>query len=265
MAAPPAQLPGRPVVQVSGKTVADLSRKTGASGPYAPGTAYGFAFPEVSREDALYQPELIEVGDLEALAALIGPADPDSPYDSTRLGTYVRTDKPVAQAALRALFGTDAAAVIELPAGKLHVKVTKNDSAQKATFADVARRFSTAGSRWSGGDWSWVTRDDKNHDAKLVAAAFGQPEKAISAVTRLNDTTYSFILTEEKKAARTRPFDEVRGKIENKLRRQQETALRESLVTTLRSKAKIDVLMTESDFEIEPLPAEPTEPTQQQE
>lgn len=260
-------LPGRPVIQVSNKSVPDLSRSSAATGAFGPGAVLGFGFSEVSREDALYQPEPFPVQDEAELTALIGPPD-SSGYDSSQLGTYVKAVKPIAPAAFKALFGLDDKAgpnAIETPAGRLLVKVTKNDSAQKAAFADIARRFSTAGTRWSGGDWSWVTRDDKSHDNRLVAAAFGQAEKAISTVVKVNDSTYAFVLTEEKKAARTRPFEEVRGKIENKLRRQEEKALNEALVTELRSKAKIETLMKESDFEIEPLPGEPAEPTPQQE
>jgi hypothetical protein len=148
MAGSPA-VPGRPVIQVSGKSAPDLSRTSAATGPFGDGTVLGFGFSEVSREDALYEPEPFPVRETADLAALIGPPD-SAGYDSSRFGIYVKVSKPLAPAAFKALFGLDDKAgpsAIETPAGRLLVKVTKNDSAQKAAFADIARRFSSAGTR----------------------------------------------------------------------------------------------------------------------
>ncbi len=257
---------GQAGIQVSGRSVADLSRRAAAFGPYPGESAYGFAFPEVSREDALYRPEPVAALDAASLAKLLGIPESEA-TDSTRFGTYFKLDAALSQTQTRGLFGLetdDPPVAIETQHGRLLVKVTKNDTAVKATFADIARRFSTAGTRWSGGDWSWVSRDDKSRDAALVAIAFRQAEKAISPVTKLNDTTYAFVLTEEKKAARTRPFEEVRGKIENKLRRQKEKDMHASLIADLRARASIEILMKESDFAIEPFLEEPAAPAPQQ-
>ncbi len=255
-----AQLPGRPTLSVQNKPVADLSRRSDATGPYKQPGAFGFAFADISNEDPLFLPEPIKVSDSTTLATLAGGSSIDL-RDSARYGTYFRTEKPLPAAALRQLFSRsveDPPITINVPSGILLAKVTKRDSAQKVTFADVARRFSTAGTRWSGGDWSWVARDDKSRNPRLLAAAFNQSEKAVSAVFKLSDTTWAFVLTEEKRPARTRPFDEVRPKIENKLRRQKEKELTDRLIAELRAQSRIEILMKESDFITEP-PAGETE------
>ena len=127
-------------------------------------------------------------------------------------------------------------------------------------------RFSSSSSRWSGGDLYWLARDDKAHDEKLVKAAFGLSKDGISPVIKLNDSSYVFVTLEEKKDASTRPFSEVSSKIDNKLRRQIEKDLYDAMLVDLRGKAKIEILMKEADFVVEPAPeqAPATEQPKQQ-
>jgi parvulin-like peptidyl-prolyl isomerase len=155
------------------------------------------------------------------------------------------------------------AAPLTTTGGMLLVKVTKKDTAQKATFQDIAKRFSNSSSRWSGGDLYWLARDDKAHDQKLVDAAFSLSKGGISPVIKINDSSYVFVTMEEKKAAFTHPFSEVRSKIDNKLRRAQEKQMYDQLVKDLRAKAKIQIVMKESDFAVEPMPEE-TKPAEGQ-
>jgi parvulin-like peptidyl-prolyl isomerase len=178
--------------------------------------------------------------------------------DSAKLGIYVRLDKTLPADYVTGLFelGETVSKQIKTPAGVLSVRPTKKDTAQKATFSDIAKRFSNGPSRWSGGDLYWLARDDKAHDEKLVRAAFNLSKGAISPVLKLNDSTFVFVTLEEKKDALTRPFSEVSSKIDNKLRRQQEKGLYDQLLKDLRGKSKIDIVMKEADFVVEPAPEE---------
>ena len=272
LAGTPALLPGKPTVGVGSKTAPDLSRKTKLSGPFVNPSAYGFGFNDLARQNKLYQPELVRVERITQLDSLLGkPARPESVAavagDSMKLGVYVELDQALPSAFVSGLFKLNAKETTPLktPAGALLVKVTKKDTAQKATFQDIAKRFSNSSSRWSGGDLYWLTRDDKAHDAKLVKAAFNLSKGNISPVIKLNDSSYVFVTMDEKKAAFTRPFSEVRAKIDTKLRREQEKALSDQLLKDLRAGANVEIVMKEADFEVEPAPeeAQPTEPVEQ--
>lgn len=262
-------LPGTPTTRVGGKEVPNAASRCRLAGPYRSSPAYGFAFADLSAEDRLFTPEIRTAETAEALSALLGETpETDSAgkviVDSARLGTYLALEKPLPAGVAKELLKLSAGQVSEHRStdGVLLLKVTKKDSAQKADFSDVVRRFSVAGSRWSGGDLNWLTRDDKTHDAKLVGAAFELPEGGISQVMKLGDTTFTFIKVEEKKKAYTRPLDEVRPKLEDKLRRAEEQKLEQRLFTDLRENADIEILMKESDFIFE---TEPTEETPVQE
>jgi len=274
LAGSPALLAGRPMVGVGNKSAPDLSRESELTGPFVNPDAYAFGFNDLSKQNKLYKPLLVKVERIAQLDSLLGnPARPESlasaAADSVKLGVYVKLDEALPADFVAGLFKLGAgqtAAPLSTSAGTLLVKVTKKDTAQKATFQDIAKRFSTSSSRWSGGDIYWLTRDDKAHDEKLVRAALNLSEGSISPVIKLGDSTYAFVKMEERKAAFTRPFSEVSSKIDNKLRREQEKALNDKLLEDLRAKANIDIVMKEADFEVERAPVEiqPTEPVQQQ-
>jgi len=250
----PAQLPRLTLVQSAGKSLPDIGAKQKLAGPYQAGLEqFGLAFADFTKEDRLYKPELVKATSLQQLYELLG-STPDAATlkDTAKLGAYVRLTEPFGADLTTSLFSTADPAGIKLPSGTLILKVTKRDTVQKAAFADIARKFSTSTTRWSGGDLYWLARDDKAHDAGLVKKAFGLSTGAISDVAKLNDSTYAFITVEEKKDAYTRPFGEVRSKIENKLRGTQEKIVYDDLIKSLRAAAKIEVLMKESDFVVEP-------------
>lgn len=253
----PAQLPRLTTVQSAGKSLPDIGAKMKLAGPYQPGLKeFGLAFADFTKEDRMYKPELINVTSTEQLYQLLGTTpDAAALADTSRLGTYVQLTQPLGADLTTSLFAAADPAPIKLPSGTLLIKVTKRDTAQKAAFADIARKFSTSTTRWSGGDLYWLANDDKAHDARMVKDAFGLSNGAISPVAKLNDSTWAFVTVEEKKDAYTRPFGEVRSKIENKLRRTQETIVYDDLIKALRAGAKIEVTMKESDFVVEP-PAE---------
>lgn len=265
LAPTPKQLPRLTLIQAGGKSLPDIGAHQSLVGPYPFGlTAYGLAFADFTREDRLYTPEPIDVGTLERLRELAGSRlDSAALADSLRLGTYLRLTLPLPAHVASALHDPNRTGVVEitLPAGQLLLQTTRRDTAQKATFADIARRFSGASTRWSGGDLYWIARDDKAQNPKLVKAAFALPVGGISPVSKLDDSTWVFVTNEELKPAHTRPFSEVRSKIENKLRRNQEAQLAEELRRSLRDRAQIEIVMKESDFVTEPIPDEATPET----
>jgi peptidyl-prolyl cis-trans isomerase C len=271
LAGVPVALPGKPMVSVGNKSVPDISQKTKLTGPYVKPAPYGFGFGDLSRQDKLYKPALVRVERLTQLDSLLGrPARPESaavaPTDSAKLGVYVRADAPLPSDFVAGLFklsDKETAKPLATTDGTLLVKITKKDTAQKATFQDIAKRFSNSSSRWSGGDLYWLARDDKAQDKKLVDAAFGLSKGGISPVIKINDSSYVFVTMEEKKAALTKPFSEVRSKIDNKLRRAEEKQMYDQLLKDLRAKAKIEIVMKEADFVVEPAPEE-TQPPEAQ-
>ncbi|MFO7675439.1 MAG: peptidyl-prolyl cis-trans isomerase [bacterium] len=260
---PRAILPGTPTLRVANRLLPDLAHRCPLAGPFAAEGAHAFAFDDFSQADTLFVPELVEARNGEALAALLGIAperDAEGAVivDDARLGTYVRLINLLASREQRRLLGLEPGATIGPLAtadGELFIRVTRKDAPASATFEDVARRFSAAPTRHSGGDLSWLSRDDKSRDQKLVDAVFGIGVGAISPVIRLNDSTWTFVKNEERQQAYTRPFDEVMPKIEGKLRRQKTEDLRAQLVADLRGSADIEVLMTPEDFLFE-LPGE---------
>jgi parvulin-like peptidyl-prolyl isomerase len=269
LAGAPVLLPGRPMVSIGNKNVPDLSQKTKITGPYVNPAPLVLGFGDLSKQDKLYKPVPVRVESQAQLDLLLGrPTRPETatvaPTDSARLGAYVKTDETLPADFVAGLFklgANETAKPLTTAEGKLLVKVTKKDTAQKASFQDIAKRFSNSSSRWSGGDLYWLARDDKAHDKKLVDAAFSLSKGSISPVIKINDSSYAFVTTEEKKAAFTRPFSEVRPKIDNKLRRAQEKQMYDQLLQDLRAKAKVEIVMKEADFVVEPLPdeAQPTE------
>ncbi|MEO0081479.1 MAG: peptidyl-prolyl cis-trans isomerase [candidate division WOR-3 bacterium] len=258
-------LAGTPTVRAGAKEVPNITRPWRAAGPYRNVSGYGLAFTDLSAEDQLFTPILKEPRTPQELAQVLGEElkidSTGAPIlDSAKLGAYVALEGQLPSDFVKGLFRLETGQVTEreLAHGWLIVKVTKKDTAQKATFADIARRFSIAGSRWSGGDMNWLSRDDEAHDKKVVNAGFELSAGSISPVMKLNDTTFVFIKVEEKKKAYTRPLEEVWAKIEGKLRRADEKQAYDALLADLRARARIEVLMKESDFIFETEPAEET-------
>ena len=252
------RIPNTPVQNIAGKDLPDLTQPCKLAGPFISSEQFAFAFLDFSSEDQLYQPEPIVVQTTDDLKKLLTaqqkPAYTLEIIDSTRLGTYVRLITPLPTSFLKNIFKLNTGDVSEpyyTPAGYLVIKITRKDTAQQVEFAELIRRFSISGSKWSGGEIS-LTGDDKARDPKVVAAAYSLSKGSFSPVIKLNDTTYTFIRMEEKKLAYTRPFSEVKGKIENRLRREMEKQLYEQLLSQLRAKAKIEILMKEEDFKTEP-------------
>ncbi|MGQ9708499.1 MAG: peptidyl-prolyl cis-trans isomerase [bacterium] len=255
------RIPNTPVQNIGSKDVPDLTQPCKLAGPFIQSQFYTFAFRDLSAEDRLYQPELISVQTQEQLQTLLAattkPESMPTIPDSARFGTYVKLNSLLSASFVKTLFKLEPDGVSSpypTSGGYLIIKITHRDSAQKAEFTDLIRRFSVSSSKWSGGEIS-LTRDDKARDPKVVSAAYRLSKGSFSPVIKLNDTTYTFLKMEERKEAYTRPFSEVKTKIENKLRREKEKELYDQLVASLRAKAKIEILMKEEDFQSE----EPTD------
>jgi peptidyl-prolyl cis-trans isomerase C len=252
------RLPNTPVQNLGAREVPDLAQPSQLAGPFIQSQFYTFAFTDLSAQDRLYQPELISAQTPEQLnnllARLIKTESTRAITDTARFGTYVRLESPLPAPFVKSLFKLETGAVsspYQTKSGYLIVKVTRRDSAQKVEFTDLIRRFSVSGSKWAGGEIS-LTRDDKARDPKVVSAAYRLTKGSFSPVIKVNDTTYTFLKMEERKEAYTRPFSEVRPKIENKLRREKEKELYDQLIAGLRAKARIEILMKEEDFQTEP-------------
>ncbi len=246
------RIPNTPVQNIAGKDIPDLTQPCKLAGPFVSSEIHAFAFADLSSEDRLYQPEPVTVQSAEQLQNLISESLLAT-IDSSRLGTYVKFTSPLPATFLKSLFKLELGGVsapFQTANGYLIVKITRKDSTQNIEFTELIRRFSVSGSKWSGGE-IYLTRDDKARDPKVVNAAYSLSKGTFSPVIKLNDTTYTFIKMEEKKPAYTRPFSEVKAKIENRLRREKEKELYDQLITRLREKAKIEILMKEEDFKIE--------------
>ncbi|MFO7638687.1 MAG: peptidyl-prolyl cis-trans isomerase [bacterium] len=265
--APRAVLPGTPTLRIGNRLLPDMTRRCPVAGPYAGTGAFGMAFNDVSPADTIFLPTLLHARDGKELAALFNTAPEYDQagtvlVDENRLGAYVGFERPLAAAAYRELLATaegELAAPLATDDGRLHVRITGREAAAPAEFEEIARRFSSAASRHSGGDLSWFERDDESRDQQVIEAAFRLGAGSISPLIRVNDSTWAFIKVEEKQAAYTRPFDEVAAGLESKLRTRESERLRGELLTGLRATANIEKLMKPEDFifdtgEDEPLP-----------
>lgn len=268
--APGAVLPNTPTLRVAGRLVPDISAPCPKAGPYGDTDTPAVAFGPVTPEDALYLPAFRAVNEADELVEWLGTTPrPDSTaellVDSSRFGTYVTVKDRAPSGWLKSLFELEQGAVaepLELADGRLLVKVVANSPAREADFADIARKFSSAPDRYSGGDLYWLTRDDQARDRRLVDAAFNTAEGRVSPVIKLGDSNYVFVKVEEEKAAYTRPLEEVRDKLERKLAQEKEAAAFDALIERLRANANIEVVMTPEDFIFEPLELEGEEPLQ---
>jgi hypothetical protein len=254
----PTLVSGADPFAVGAARVVDLGRPTDLTGPYA-GDTLGFGFKLLSREDALYRPAVEHATDAASLVALTGielPTDSngDPVLDSARLGPYVSLESKLPSSFFKGLFDLEPGTVaepLELPDGTLLVRVTGRDSAHDTPFAEIAKAFSTGGSRWNGGDMHWLTRDDKARDEKVLKAVFSLGEGRVSQIIKLSDTSYTFVKVEDREDAYTRPFDEVKSKLETSLRREKEQELTVLTMNELEDGADIEILMQESDFVFE--------------
>ena len=77
-------------------------------------------------------------------------------------------------------------------------------------FAEMARKYSQDASAEAGGDIGWVSRGQL--DPTFEEAAFQMRKGTLSGVIQ-TDFGYHLIFIEDKRAAGTEPFDQVKGSI----------------------------------------------------
>ena len=124
----------------------------------------------------------------------------------------------------------------------------------KISFDSLAKQYSITGTRWQGGDVGYFSHGSKPKEIENVI--FNLSKGQLTRVIKLNDTTYTILKVQDKRKAYTRPFNEVKEKIERKLRGQKEEEMNQQFIAALREKVKIEKFLTEEP----PMLEEPEEP-----
>ncbi len=107
-----------------------------------------------------------------------------------------------------------------------------------AKFEDLAKLYSDDSSRSTGGDWGWIDRKTLNES--LTNAAFKMETNKISPVVDQGPAYYIMKVT-ERKAAYTKPLEDVRPDIEKKINSAERERMQDAWVAGLRKKAFIKI------------------------
>lgn len=116
-------------------------------------------------------------------------------------------------------------------AQEIHDKLVKG-----AKFDQLAQMYSSDSSSKTGGDWGMI--DQKTLNEPLTKAAFRLDVNKISPVIDQGNCFYVLKVT-EKKAAYTKPFEEVRPDLEKKLFSSERERMQDQWLAGLRAKAFI--------------------------
>jgi parvulin-like peptidyl-prolyl isomerase len=123
------------------------------------------------------------------------------------------------------------------------LEVKRRLQQEKVSFDSLVKEYSVAPSKWLGGDLGYFSKDDTLKPKPVREFAFRAKPGKVSDVIKINDTTFAIIKLEEFKKAYTRPFSEVKAKIERRLKQQKEDSLYKALRADLEKKAKIEILL----------------------
>ncbi|MEO0135515.1 MAG: peptidyl-prolyl cis-trans isomerase [candidate division WOR-3 bacterium] len=126
-------------------------------------------------------------------------------------------------------------------ADKVRMKLLK----EKIPFDSLVKEYSVSQTKYFGGDLGYFSKDDKHKPKEVISFAFQANKGEVSKPIKLNDTTFVIIKKEDHKKAHYRPFDEVKDKIERKLRKEKEEQLYNEFIADLRKKANIEILLKE--------------------
>ena len=110
--------------------------------------------------------------------------------------------------------------------------------AKGAKFEDLAKLYSDASSRSTGGDWGWIDRKTLNES--LSNAAFRLETNKISPIIDQGPAYYIMKIS-ERKAAYTKPLADVRPEIEKKINSAERERMQDAWVASLRKKAFIKI------------------------
>lgn len=130
-------------------------------------------------------------------------------------------------------------------AEKVKIKLLK----EKIPFDSLVKEYSVSQTKYFGGDLGYFSKDDKHKPKEIISFAFKAKKGEVSNPIKLNDTTFVIIKKEDHKKAYYRPFNEVKDKIERKLRKEKEEVLYKELIADLRKKANIEILLKEEKEE----------------
>jgi len=130
-------------------------------------------------------------------------------------------------------------------ANKVRLKLLK----EKIPFDSLVKEYSVSQTKYFGGDLGYFSKDAKHIPKEVINFAFAAKKGEISQPIKLNDTTFVIIKKEDHKKAHYRPFEEVKDKIERKLRKEKEKLRYEEFIADLRKKAKIEILLKEEKEE----------------
>ncbi|MDW8113561.1 MAG: peptidyl-prolyl cis-trans isomerase [candidate division WOR-3 bacterium] len=126
-------------------------------------------------------------------------------------------------------------------ANKVRIKLLK----EKIPFDSLVKEYSVSQTKYFGGDLGYFSKDDKHKPKEVIQFAFKANKGEISKPIKLNDTTFVIIKKEDHKKAYHRPFNEVKDKIERKLRKEKEDKRYQEFIADLRKKANIEILLKE--------------------
>ncbi len=131
------------------------------------------------------------------------------------------------------------------------LEVKRRLEGEKVGFDSLVREYSVASSKWIGGDLGYIQKGDTTKPKPIREFIFKAKPNTVSSVIKIDDTTYTIIKVEEQKKAYTRPFSEVKAKIERKLRMEKEDVLNKELITRLWNSAKVEILLKPEEERLE--------------
>ncbi|MCX8015668.1 MAG: peptidylprolyl isomerase [candidate division WOR-3 bacterium] len=124
-------------------------------------------------------------------------------------------------------------------------------------FDSLAREYSIAPNKRVGGDMGFFSAGSKPKEIEEVA--FKLPKGQISQIIKQNDSTYTIIKIEEIKEASTKPFEDVKMVIQNRLRQNKDKELYEQFINKLRKEHQIETFLVEEKSETETPETKPAE------
>ncbi|MEO0082765.1 MAG: peptidylprolyl isomerase [candidate division WOR-3 bacterium] len=127
----------------------------------------------------------------------------------------------------------------------------------KIPFDSLAREYSIAANKRVGGDMGFFSAGSKPKAIEEVA--FKLSKGQISKVIKQNDTTFTIIKIEEIKEASTKPFEDVKTILQNRLRQSKDKELYENYISGLKNQYHIETFLVEEPTERESPETTPSE------
>lgn len=132
---------------------------------------------------------------------------------------------------------------ITVPTESLATEIRKIASGGKITFDSLARAYSTAPTKWMGGDMGFFSVGSKPKDIEQVA--FKLNKNQISKVIKQNDSTYTIIKIEDVKDAYTKSFEDVKPVLQRKLRQMKDQSQAKAFTDNLRKSHQVETYLVD--------------------